>query len=186
MYEFYFKRVFDIVFSFLFLVILMPVFIVLYLFLVIIDGRPAFFLQQRIGVGENKFKVIKFRTMVVDAERIGSASTILNDSRITPLGKFLRKYSLDELPQLINILKGDMSFVGYRPGTSVNETRRLVGVYHKKPGLTGLAQISGRSFLTVDEKIEYEKKYNSNITLCNDFKILILTFLKVIRSKNSY
>ena len=141
------KRIFDFICSTLGLIILSPVFIVIVIKIKTDSNGPVFFKQIRVGEKEKEFEILKFRTMVVDAEKLGRQITVGNDSRITKVGGFLRKYKLDELPQLINVFKGDMSLVGPRP-----EVPRYVKLYNEeqrkvlevKPGITDLASIRYR------------------------------------------
>ena len=138
------KRVFDFVCSTLGIIILSPVFIIISIMIKKGSDGPVFFKQIRVGEGGKDFELLKFRTMVVDAEKLGKQITVGNDNRITKIGSFLRKYKLDELPQLINVFKGDMSLVGPRP-----EVPRYVEMYNEvqrkvlevKPGITDLASI---------------------------------------------
>ena len=125
--------------------------------------------------------IYKFRTMVSNASKIGPSSTAENDIRITKVGRFLRRTSLDELPQLWNILLGDMSFVGYRPGVKENYSEEDLHseIFHVKPGLTGAAQINGRSNLSLEQKRNYEKEYARNISFITDMKIFLKT-IKVV------
>lgn len=141
------KRIFDLVCSTLGLIVLSPVLIVIAIKIKTGSDGPVFFKQIRVGEKNKEFKILKFRTMVVDAEKLGRQITVGNDSRITKIGEFLRKYKLDELPQLINVFKGDMSLVGPRP-----EVPRYVSMYNEeqrkvlevKPGITDLASIRYR------------------------------------------
>jgi len=138
------KRLFDIVLSFTGLIILSPVFIIIGIFLKLDSKGPIFYKGVRVGLNGKHFKIFKFRTMVANAEQIGGASTADDDPRITKVGKFLRKYKLDELPQLINVLKGEMSFVGSRPEVPfyvnmfTDEEKSILTV---KPGMTDWASI---------------------------------------------
>jgi len=189
-----FKRVFDLFFALLGLVLFGPLIVVIILLIRIDSPAPAFYRGVRVGLNGVKFRIFKFRTMVEDAEKTGGLSTALNDSRLTRIGRFLRKYKLDELPQLINIIFGEMSFVGPRPQVEqytilYNEKEKII--LSAKPGLTDYASIKfvnldkilgdGR----VDEKyyreIEPEKnklriKYVKNRSMWVDFKIIIQTF----------
>ena len=141
------KRIFDLICSTLGLIVLSPVLIVIAIKIKLGSDGPVFFKQIRIGENNREFEILKFRTMVVDAEKLGRQITVGNDSRITKIGGFLRKYKLDELPQLINVFKGDMSLVGPRP-----EVPRYVKLYNEeqrkvlevKPGITDLASIRYR------------------------------------------
>ena len=130
----------------------------------------------------------KFRTMELSAPSIHSNDLKNANKYITKFGKSLRKFSLDEIPQILNIIKGDMSLVGPRPGLETQEDltkkRDLYKIHDIKPGLTGLAQINGRDNLDIDKKVEYDKSYKENQSIILDFKILIQTFLVVIKSKD--
>jgi undecaprenyl phosphate N,N'-diacetylbacillosamine 1-phosphate transferase len=184
-----FKRGFDFVFSLSALIILCPVFIVFAIMIKLEDGGSAIFHQERAGKSSNPFVFYKFRTMKKEVEPYGPSPKNAEDTRLTKIGKFLREYSLDELPQLYNILKGDMSFVGPRPlyVSQVKEwndrqKKRLI----VKPGLTGLAQIKGRAELTQEEKLELDVKYVETVGLLTDCKILLATFFLVLKKKNIY
>ena len=150
-------------------------------------------MQERLGKNGEVFKIYKFRTMVENAESKGSGIyTSKGDPRITKLGHFLRKTSLDELPQLLNVIKGDMSLVGPRPPVpyhpyeykeySVQQRKR----FKVKPGITGFAQVSGRNKLSWDERIEYDVEYVENYSLFLDFKILFMTFAKLFKKEEIY
>ena len=185
MYRKYIKRILDIVLSLLALILLMPVMIVIYILVRIKLGKPAIFKQQRPGKDEKIFTIYKFRTMTDEKDENGN---LLPDSeRLTKFGKILRSTSLDELPELINIIKGDMSIVGprpllveYLPYYTEKERHR----HDVRPGLTGLAQISGRNKVLWEDRFELDLKYIENITLFNDLKILLMTIGKVIKRKN--
>ncbi|KTF15205.1 sugar transferase [Pseudoalteromonas sp. H105] len=188
MYSKFLKRILDIIFSLGGLLIVSPLLLLISM-LIIADSRgPIFFLQERVGKKKRLFKIYKFRTMVNGADLIGPLSTSINDSRITPIGKFLRRFSLDELPQLLNVLKGDMSLIGYRPGTlkGYSESFLASNIFDTRPGITGLAQVTGRSSLTSGEKRELELKYASNITFIGDLRIIFLTFIKVVFARSAY
>ncbi|ENP7381089.1 sugar transferase [Vibrio parahaemolyticus] len=176
------KRVIDVLTSLVAMVILSPVFCLLYFLIKIKLGSPVFFSQLRPGKDEKIFRMYKFRTMTDCRDENGH---LLPDSeRITQFGAFLRKSSLDELPSLWNILKGDMSLVGPRPllveylDYYTDEEKRR----HKvRPGLTGLAQVSGRNNLGWDERLNIDIQYVNNPSLLLDVKILLKTFYKVIK-----
>ncbi|ELA6780359.1 sugar transferase [Vibrio alginolyticus] len=176
------KRIIDVLTSLVAMVILSPVFCLLYFLIKIKLGSPVFFSQLRPGKDEKIFRMYKFRTMTDCRDENGH---LLPDSeRITQFGAFLRKSSLDELPSLWNILKGDMSLVGPRPllveylDYYTDEEKRR----HKvRPGLTGLAQVSGRNNLGWDERLNIDIQYVNNPSLLLDIKILIKTFYKVIK-----
>ncbi|MEH7444046.1 sugar transferase [Bacillus sp. JJ1122] len=178
------KRLLDLFSSLLLLIVLSPIIIFTAIFVKVKLGTPVIFKQERPGLHEKPFFLYKFRTMTNERDRNG---ILLSDQiRLTPAGKFLRKYSLDELPQLINVLKGDLSLVGPRPllmdylnlYSEEQAKRHLV-----KPGITGLAQISGRNILSWEDKFKLDVWYVQNQTFLLDLKILWQTFYKVIQSE---
>jgi len=184
------KHLLDKIFSFILLVILSPIFILIAILIKLDSKGPVFFIQQRVGKDNKLFNIYKFRTMVPDAINIGSGVyTEENDPRITRIGRFLRKTSLDELPQLINILKGEMSFIGPRP-TLAYQVEQYNDFQRKRllvrPGVTGLAQVNGRNSLSWPERIEYDVKYVENYSLMLDFKILLKTFLVIFKQEGLY
>ncbi len=151
-----------------------------------IDSKgPAFFIQKRIGKNKKTFNILKFRSMSIDAPKDAPTHQLNNaDSYITKVGNFLRKTSLDELPQLINIIKGEMSIVGPRPALwnqfDLIEERDKYNANDVRPGLTGLAQIKGRDELSIEVKSMYDGEYVKNITFLNDVKIILGTIFKVV------
>lgn len=151
------------------------------------DGAPVLFKQERVGQYGKLFTIFKFRTMVKNAESIGPRSTSKDDPRITPIGRFLRKTSLDELAQIFNLIRGDMSVVGYRPGVLENycESEFTSGLFNVKPGITGYAQVNGRSSLSVEDKRTWELKYVEDISLFTDLKIIFKTISVVLNRRNS-
>lgn len=190
------KRTFDIIFSLIGIIICSPVFIIVPILIKIDSPGPVFFKQARIGKDGKVFYIYKFRSMVVNAENMENGLfNTKDDPRITRLGNFLRNSSLDEVPQFINIMKGDMSFVGPRPpvtyelGSYDSWNEELKKSFSVKPGVTGLAQVSGRNELNWDQKtvfnlryIENQKKYG----LLYDIKIILLTIYKVIKNEGSH
>ena len=180
MYNLYFKRFADFAVSFLVLVTLFPFIIVISICLLISNHGTPFFLQQRPGKNERIFKVIKFKTMTNEKDSYGNFLPDAN--RLTKIGKFLRSTSLDELPQLINVLKGDMSLIGprpllsqYLPLYSKEQSRR----HELRPGITGWAQVNGRNAISWQKKFEYDIWYVNNISFWLDIKIIFLTIKKV-------
>ena len=176
------KRLLDIVISATALILLSPFMLIIYLLVRINLGGPAFFLQERVGKDNKIFKMIKFRTMKNSTDKNGN---LLSDNeRVTKFGSFLRSFSLDELPELINILKGDMSLVGPRALLV-----QYLGLYNDEqirrhevlPGLTGWAQINGRNSITWSEKFKLDVWYVDNWSLWLDIKIFFLTFWKVLK-----
>ena len=184
------KRLFDIAVSLAVLIILLPLFGIIALAIKVDDRGPVFFRQQRSGYQGQIFTIYKFRTMVVNADKQGAGVFVEeNDSRITRVGKLLRKTSLDELPQLINILKGEMSLVGPRPTLPYqveNYDQRQMKRLDMKPGITGWAQVKGRSSLSWPERIEKDLWYIENWSLWLDFKIMLITFKVVLAKSNLY
>jgi exopolysaccharide biosynthesis polyprenyl glycosylphosphotransferase len=195
------KRSMDICAALLGILVLSPVFLFLILAIVIEDGWPVFFTQNRVGQNGRVFRFYKFRSMVRNAEKIKAELTQDNESadgvifkmkkdpRITRIGGFIRRYSLDELPQLYNVLKGDMSLVGPRPPLpaevaqySLQDRKRL----HVKPGITCIWQVSGRSDIPFKEQVELDVKYIRNQGIGNDLKILLQTIPAVLLGKGAY
>lgn len=184
------KRIIDFLFSLIILLILLPLFLVVAILIKLDSKGPVIFKQSRLGKDGNVFKVWKFRTMIDNAEKMGTGlTTAQNDPRITRVGKILRKASIDELPQLINVLKGDMSFIGPRPAPvhhlkqyNENERQRLKVL----PGITGWAQVNGRNILTWPERIEKDIWYVNNISFLLDLKIAFKTIKVVLFSEGVY
>lgn len=181
-YEKYIKRILDFTLSFIALICLSPILLIVAILVRVKLGSPIIFKQQRPGKDEKIFTLYKFRTMTDEKDEKGN---LLPDSqRLTKFGKFLRSTSLDELPELINILKGDMSIVGPRP--LLVEYLKLYNEEQKhrhdvRPGLTGLAQTSGRNAITWEEKFEKDIQYIKKITLLGDVKIILKTVGKVFK-----
>lgn len=194
MYQKFFKGLIDFILSLCATIILSPVMLIIAIAIKIDSKGPVLFLQERLGKDGKVFKIIKFRTMVVNAENIGDGLSIKSedDDRITKVGKFLRKTSLDELPQFINILKGDMSLIGPRPPATyfphkVEEyPEEQFKRFAVKPGITGLAQVRVRNNATWDEKIEIDLEYISKITFINDLKIVFQTIKIILSHENIY
>jgi len=183
------KRLLDISISLPTIIFLLPVFAVIIIAIRISSKGPAIFKQKRAGKNGTPFTFYKFRTMRLDVDPFGASPKSGDDPRLTRTGKFLREYSLDELPQLFNVLKGDMSIVGPRPlyvsqmaeWNERQKTRLLV-----KPGLTGLAQISGRGELTRENKLELDVKYVETASFWTDIKMILITVIQVFRRKSIY
>ncbi len=193
------KRIFDLFFTLLGLPFLLPIFMIIALLIKLEDGGPVFFIQKRIGYKGKPFLMWKFRTMVVDAEKKGGLITVGKDSRITKVGYFLRKFKLDEFPQLINVLKGEMSLVGPRP-----EVEKYVNLYTPEqrlvldllPGMTDLASIKyvNESEILVQaedpekiyiemimpEKIKLNLEYAKIASCWSDFLVIIKTFFRIL------
>lgn len=195
------KRLFDIVFSFIGLLLLLPLFLLVAILIKIDSRGPIFFKQQRIGRNFAPFAINKFRTMKIDADGNGLQITVGGDKRITRIGKILRKSKIDELPQLLNVLIGDMSIVGSRP-----EMPKYVEFYKtdykdilsKRPGITDIASVTFRDeesvlkdkddpewyykFVLLPRKIELAQKYTKQATFFSDLKIILMTFYRLFRS----
>ena len=176
------KRILDVTTAFLGLLLLSPLFLLLSLLILWKLGRPFFFTQERPGLYEEPFRMIKFRTMTNEKDKDGNL--LPNEKRLTGLGKFLRSTSLDELPELINVLKGDMSLVGPRP--LLMDYLPYYAEEHKKrhlmrPGITGWAQVNGRNAINWDEKFDLDVWYVENQGFWLDIKILIMTLIKVFK-----
>ena len=185
----FFKRGFDIFASLVALIVLAPVFAVIAIAIKLDSKGPAVFRQERAGRAGRSFVFYKFRTMGVDAEPFGPSPKSGADERLTKVGRFLREYSLDELPQLYNVLKGDMSLIGPRPlylaqisEWSERQKKRLL----VRPGLSGLAQIRGRAALTQEEKLELDVQYVETAGFLTDIKIISGTVVRVLGRKGIY
>ncbi len=182
MYQKYIKRLLDIILSLIAIIITLPIFLITGILVLIFLGKPAIFRQKRPGKKEKIFTMYKFRTMSNKKDKDGNL--LPDELRLTKLGKFLRKTSLDEIPEFINILKGDMSFVGPRPLLVEYLPYYTEEEHHRhdvRPGLTGLAQISGRNLLNWDDKFRKDLEYVKNVTFTKDFKIVLKTFYTVIK-----
>lgn len=192
MYQ-YIKRILDIILGIITLILLSPIMIITSVLIRIDSKGPIIFKQQRVGKNGKHFTIYKFRTMVENAEKMGTGlDSYENDTRVTKIGKFLRNSSLDEFPQLFNILKGDMSFVGPRPPVTYHpykyddypaDAKRR---FEARPGVTGYAQVNGRNELSWEEKFKYDLYYVDKVCLLLDLKIFILTIFKVIKMEGSY
>lgn len=182
MYQKYIKRLLDIILSLIAIIITLPIFLIVGILVLIFLGKPVIFRQKRPGKKEKIFTMYKFRTMSNKKDKDGNL--LPDELRLTKLGKFLRKTSLDEIPEFINILKGDMSFVGPRPLLVEYLPYYTEEEHHRhdvRPGLTGLAQISGRNLLNWDDKFRKDLEYVKNVTFIKDFKIVLKTFYTVIK-----
>jgi sugar transferase EpsL len=186
----FFKRISDIFLSFLALILFSPVMLIFAVLIKLTSQGPVIFKQERLGKDGKVFTMYKFRSMCVGAEKDGVYSDN-NDVRVTKVGKIIRATSIDELPQLVNILKGDMSFVGPRPPLTYHpwpfeeysdEQRHMFDV---RPGITGWAQVNGRKDVEWNHRIELSCWYVDNISLFLDIKILFLTFFKVLKNEGN-
>lgn len=184
------KRFFDFTFSLLALLLLSPVMLILYFLVLVSSGSPVIFKQERVGYKNELFTIYKFRTM-----KNGMRQTKTEDltdeeveNDITLIGRILRKLSFDELPQLINILKGDMSFVGPRPlipqEEEIRKLREKYNVFSVRPGITGWAQVNGRDFISDEQKALLDKEYVENHSLIMDIRIMFKTVWVVLAGKD--
>ena len=181
MYKF-FKRLIDIICSLIGLILFSPILLVVALLIRINLGSPVFFTQTRLGKDGKEFKMIKFRTMKDSLDKFGQL--LPDEQRLTKFGKILRSTSLDELPELINVLKGDMTLVGPRPLLVEYKelySERQFRRHEVSPGITGWAQINGRNAISWNERFELDVCYVDNISFLLDMKILVMTILKVIK-----
>ena len=182
------QRILERVISLIFLIIFLPIFLIVGVFIKLNSKGPIFFTQQRIGKNNELFKLYKFRTMKVGTPNVATDKLKDSKSYLTAVGKILRKTSLDELPQLINILKGDMAFVGPRPALynqyNLKKLRTLAGVHILLPGITGWAQINGRDNNDDSQKTELDRYYLENKSITLDIKILFFTVFKVLRAED--
>ena len=184
MYKNYIKRLFDFIVALIGLICLSPIFIIVTIGLYFAnDGKPFFF-QKRPGLKEKIFKIIKFKTM---NDKKDSNGNLLTDAeRLTPIGAFVRKTSLDEIPQLLNVIKGDMSLIGPRPLLPqylplYNETQRKRHLV--RPGITGWAQVNGRNAISWTKKFELDVWYVDHVSFATDIKVFCMTFKKVFKSE---
>lgn len=185
MYRKYFKRLFDVLGALVILIVAAPILFVIIIVLLFINHGKPFFIQKRPGKDQKEFSILKFKTM--NDKKDASGNLLSDEKRLTSIGSVLRKTSLDELPQLVNVLKGNMSFIGPRPllkryllyYTEDEQVRHTV-----RPGITGLAQISGRNILNWDDRLRKDIEYVENLNFGLDFKIFIRTIQKVITSKD--
>jgi len=188
-HEYYLKRKADIVLSLLGLILLSPLFLIIVLLILADSGRPVLYRQPRTGKGGIPFNILKFRTMIANADKSFLLTIGLHDNRITRTGYYLRKYKIDELPQLINVLKGEMSLVGPRPYLS--EEKNAMGaeaelILSLLPGMTGLWQVSGRNEIDFSERLQIECGYVLHRSFGLDLIILLKTIPAVFRQEGAY
>lgn len=182
------KRVLDFLISLFALIILSPLFIIVSVGVLISDGSPVFFRQKRVGKNNELFEIYKFRTMKRGTENVASNDLSDADVKITRFGKILRATSIDELPQLLNILNGSMSLIGPRPlipeETRIRELREKYNVYSVRPGITGWAQVNGRDNVSAEKKALLDKDYVEKQSLMLDIKIFFMTIHQVLCRKD--
>lgn len=190
MYRSFLKRFLDIFFAAIILVVSSPVLLLIAIAVKVDSGGPAIFSQRRLGKNGKEFNMYKFRTMVVDAEK-GGVYSDNSDPRVTRVGRILRKTSLDELPQCINIIRGDMSFVGFRPPLTYHPwpfadyTEQQKRMFAVRPGITGWAQVHGRRTVEWSRRIEMNVWYAEHMSFLLDCKIVIMTVLKVLQNADN-
>lgn len=178
------KRLIDITISLVALILLSPVLILVGIAIYASDKGPIFFKQNRVGLGGDNFSIYKFRSMVVNAESLGGFSTADSDPRVTRVGRWIRKTSIDELPQLINVLNGEMSLVGPRPDVpaqkNIYSAQEWAVRNSIKPGITGLAQAKLRSEATIEQRKKLDMQYVNEISFITDMKIIIMTIRQIL------
>ena len=192
MYKFFIKRFFDVFISLFGIIVLSPLFLITALVIKIDSKGPIIFKQNRLGKEGKVFKIYKFRSMCTGAEKIGSGVySGKNDNRVTRVGKVIRATSIDELPQLINILKGEMSLIGprpaltYHPWTFDQYSDEQKKMFNVRPGVTGWAQVNGRKEVEWNRRIELNVYYVENLSFLLDLKIFLLTIIKVIANADN-
>tara|TARA_B000000557_G_scaffold114991_3_gene93115 strand:+ start:7040 stop:7597 length:558 start_codon:yes stop_codon:yes gene_type:complete len=181
------KRAIEIMISIIFVIIIFPLGLIVSLVIFIDVKDNPFHFSKRVGMNNKLFNMPKFRTMRQDTPQV--ATDLLNEKKyITQSGKFLRKYSIDELPQFLSVIKGDMSIIGPRPAlfnqSELIKKRNLKGIDKLKPGITGWAQINGRDKISVDEKVKLDQYYLMNKSIILDLKIIFLTIFNVVLKRN--
>lgn len=184
MYKKFLKRIIDVVFSIILLIIVSPILLVSAIAIKLDSKGPVVFKQKRLGLNGKEFCIYKFRSMCVDAEK-GGVYSDNSDKRVTKVGKILRKTSIDELPQIVNILKGEMSFIGPRPPLTYHPwpidqyTEEQIHMFDVRPGITGWAQVNGRKSVEWNKRIQLNVWYVNNVSLWLDIKICFMTVFKV-------
>ena len=188
-FQLFIKRCLDIFLSFIFLILLIPLWIIIPVLIKLDSPGRVIYTQKRIGINSRFFTIYKYRTMKEGTPDIPTDKVLNSAELVTKIGSFLRRTSIDEFPQLINILKGQMSFIGPRPALynqpELISLRREKGVDIMRPGITGLAQVSGRDELSIPLKVEYDKEYVDRFSLINDCKILFITAKAVLTARGN-
>lgn len=184
MYERVIKRLLDVTFAILLLLVLIIPMLIIAIIVKATSKGPVLFVQERFGKNSRKFNLLKFRSMQVNAPLVSNQRFDMVQAHVTPFGKVMRELSLDELPQVLNVLLGQMSFIGPRPlaesDLRVIELRRQTGADRVKPGITGWAQVNGRNNLDDEHKAAFDKEYSDDVSFKNDVKIVVLTIVNVI------
>ena len=190
MYRNFFKRVIDILLSLVIIIVLSPIMIIAAVAIKLDSKGPIIFKQKRLGLGGKEFYIYKFRSMCVGAEK-GGVYSDNSDKRVTKVGNILRKTSIDELPQALNVLKGDMSFIGPRPPLTYHPwhieeyTEQQLRMFEVRPGITGWAQVNGRKAVEWNRRIELNVWYVDNLSFLLDLKICFMTFFKVFTNADN-
>ena len=190
MYRHFFKRLFDIVAASISLLLVSPILLIVAIAIKIDSKGPVIFKQKRLGKNGKVFNMYKFRSMVVNAEA-GGVYSDNTDPRVTKVGNFLRKTSIDELPQFINIIKGDMSFIGFRPPLTYHPwpieeyTEEQKKMFRVRPGISGWAQVNGRKTVEWHKRIELNVWYSENLSFLLDCKIVFMTIFKVLKNSDN-
>ena len=188
MYEIYGKRIFDIIFSFILLLVFLPLLLLCSVGILISSKGPILFIQKRVGKNRDIFNIYKLRTMIVNTNRTLNQTTN-NDPDVFLFGKILRRTKLDELPQLLNIFLGSMSFVGPRPilpSSFMEIENKYISRLDQKPGLTGLAQVNGNIYLTQTEKFDLDLNYCKRVTFLTDMAIILKTIAVVVLGEEKF
>lgn len=184
------KRLFDIIISLIVLIPFLPIWIIVAILIKITSTGPVLFLQERPGQNKQIFKVYKFRTMMHGSEKMVKGQEVFKqDDRITIIGKFLRRSKLDEIPQVLNVLKGEMSLVGPRPervASLADYTDEISKRLNTRPGMTGLAQVSGNIYLSLEERYKFDVYYVENLSILLDLKIIVRTVGVVLFGEDRY
>lgn len=184
MYERVIKRLLDVTFAILLLLVLIIPMLIIAIIVKTTSKGPVLFVQERFGKNSRKFNLLKFRSMQVNAPLVSNQHFDMVQAHVTTFGKVMRELSLDELPQVLNVLLGQMSFIGPRPlaesDLRVIELRRKTGADRVKPGITGWAQVNGRNNLDDEHKAAFDKEYSDDVSFKNDVKIVVLTIVNVI------
>lgn len=184
------KRLIDVLISLIVLILFLPIWLLVAVLIKSTSEGPIFFLQDRPGKDRRIFKVYKFRTMRPGSEKmVKGQEVMLDDDRITPIGRFLRRSKIDEIPQLLNVLKGEMSLIGPRPeriDSLEDYTEEISKRLNMRPGMTGLAQVSGNIYLSLEDRYKLDVYYVENFSLWLDFKILIRTVGVVLFGEDKY
>lgn len=182
------KRITDIIISLFALIISLPLLLIIAIAIKLDSKGPVFFMHERSGLNGKPFKLFKFRGMVNNALEIGPEITQENDPRVTSVGRFLRRTSIDEIPNFINVLKGEMSVIGPRPeilSITSDYSHYQKKVFNYKPGVTGISQVNGRQMLTPEERVNMEIKYYDRANFWSDLKVLLATVTVVLSNKGN-